>query len=82
MTLIFTVTHAEIVTYPAPPGLTTSPDFTVMADSQQVWVERIGSKLPAFDYNLYGSRETGGPKCANFSCSGTVTISNKDKCKY
>lgn len=64
----------EIVVYPPPPGLITSPDFTVNADDQQVWVERIGSKLPTFDYNLYGSREMEDLNVAGFSCSGPVTI--------
>jgi hypothetical protein len=65
---------AEIVVYHAPPGLTTSPDFTVMADTQQIWVERIGSRLEKFDYKLYGSREMEDLNVASFSCSGTVTI--------
>jgi polygalacturonase len=45
-----------------------------MADNQQVWVERIGSKLPGFEYNLYGSREMEDLNVANFSCSGSITI--------
>lgn len=65
---------AEIVTYPAPPGLTTSPDFTVKANDQSVWVERIGSKLNTFEYTLYGSREMEDLNVANFSCEGNVTI--------
>lgn len=65
---------AEIVTYPTPPTLITSPDFTVMADNQPVWLERIGSKLPSFDYALYGSKDQEDLNVANFSCSGVVTI--------
>jgi polygalacturonase len=65
---------AEIVTYPPPPGLITSPDFTLMAEDRQVWVERIGSKLKTCDYTLYGSREMEELNVANFSCSGEVKI--------
>jgi hypothetical protein len=72
--LLFNEAPAEIVVYPAPPGLRTSPDFTVLADNKQVWVERIGSKLASFDYNLYGSREMEDLNVANFSFSGTVTL--------
>ena len=68
--MLFTGASAQIVVYPAPPGLTTSPDFTVTADNKQVWVERIGSKLAAFDYKLYGSREMEDLNVAGFSCSG------------
>lgn len=71
---IFQNTTAEIVTYPTPPGLVTSPDFTVTADNQPVWVERIGSKLASFDYALYGTREMEDLNVVNFSCSGPVTI--------
>lgn len=72
--LLTTGASAEIIIHPAPPGLTTSPDFTLMADNQQVWVERIGSKLQTFDYNLYGSREMEDLNVADFSCSGMVTL--------
>ena len=65
---------AEVVLYPAPPGLVTSPHFTVTADNKQVWVELIGSKLATLDYNLYGSREMEDLNVADFSCSGRVTI--------
>ena len=74
--LIFTFygALADVVVYPAPPGLTTSPDFRVMANSKEVWVERIGSKLEKFDYSLYGSRDMEDLNVANFSCSGVITI--------
>ena len=72
--LFIPVEGTGVVLYPAPPGLITSPDFTVTADNQQVWVERIGSKFPGFEYNLYGSREMEDLNVANFSCSGTITI--------
>lgn len=72
--LPLTKAHAEIVVHPAPPGLTTSPDFTVIANNSEVWVERIGSKLETFDYKLYGSREMEDLNVADFSCTGRVTI--------
>ena len=68
---------AEIVVYPAAPGLITSPDFTVKADDKSIWVERIGSNIKTFDYSLYGSREMEDLNVANFSCSGAVTITIK-----
>jgi hypothetical protein len=74
LTISLSLSRAEIVVYPAPPGLTTSPDFTVTADNIGVWVERIGSKLETFDYKLYGSREMEDLNIADFSCSGMVTI--------
>ena len=73
-TLLSAVAYGETVVYPAPPGLITSPDFTVMADNKEVWVERIGSKLGAFDYKLYGSRDMEDLNVAGFSCSGKVSI--------
>jgi hypothetical protein len=72
--LFLTEVSAEIVTYPAPAGLMISPDFTVVADNQPVWVERIGSKLATFDYSLYGNREMEDLNVAGFSCSGEVKI--------
>ena len=74
LAMIFTGASAQIVAYPAPPGLITSPDFTVTADNKEVWVERVGSKLAAFDYKLYGSRELEDLNVAGFCCSGKVTI--------
>ena len=65
---------ADVVVYPAPPGLVTSPDFRVTAGNQEVWVERIGSSIEKFDYSLYGSRELEDLNAARFSCSGPVTI--------
>jgi hypothetical protein len=72
--MLFTGVSAQIIVYPAPPGLITSPDFTVMADNNEVWVERIGSKLATFDYTLYGSRDMEDLNVASFSCSGKVSI--------
>jgi len=76
--LIFMVfnhnTSAKVVVYPAPPGLRTSPDFTVMANNTPVWVERIGSKLKSFSYDLYSGREMEDLNVANFSCSGEVIL--------
>jgi hypothetical protein len=65
---------AEVVVYPSPPGLLTSPDFTVIAGGQQIWVERISSSLKKFDYDLYSGREMEDLNVASFSCSGAVNI--------
>ena len=77
LAMAFSGASAQIVAYPAPPGLITSPDFTVTADNREVWVERVGSKLAAFDYKLYGSRELEDLNVAGFCCSGKVTINIK-----
>jgi len=66
---------ATVIFYPAPPGLITSPDFTVKANDQSIWVERIGSNLKNFEYTVYAGREMEDLNVANFSCSGVVTIS-------
>ena len=68
------ITTAAIVVYPAPPGLKTSPDFTLIANGKPIWVERIGSNLPSFNYSLYSGRDMEDLNVANFSCSGAVTI--------
>jgi hypothetical protein len=65
---------AEVVTYPAPPGMTTSSDFTLLANGQPVWVEKIASKLVSFDYSLYGTRQMEDLNAANFSCSGQTKL--------
>jgi hypothetical protein len=65
---------AKIVAYPVPPGLITSPDFTVQANELPVWVERIGSSKPVFEYKLYSGREMEDLNVACFSCDGPVTI--------
>ncbi len=67
-------TPTTLVTYPAPPGLITSPDFTVKVNDKPVWVERIGSKLKSFEYKLYSGREMEDLNVAGFSCSGPLTI--------
>jgi hypothetical protein len=72
--LFFQNVAAEIIAYPAPPGLRTSPDFSLLADSAQIWVERIGSKQLTFDYSLYGTRDMEDLNVANFSCSGPTKI--------
>ena len=33
---------SEVVTYPVPPGLETSPDFTVRVSGTEVWTQRVG----------------------------------------
>lgn len=68
------VVSAKVVTYPAPPGLITSMDFTVKANGTPIWVERIGSKLQSFNYSLYSGREMEDLNVANFSFSDRVTI--------
>jgi hypothetical protein len=65
---------ATVITYPAPPGLITSPDFTVKVNNEPVWVERVGSKLKSFEYQLYSGREMEDLNVAGFSCSGPLTI--------
>jgi hypothetical protein len=73
----FTIVHkvtAEIVVYPAPPGLITSPYFTIKANDIPIWVERIGSSMRSFNYSFYSGREMEDLNVANFSCSGPVTI--------
>ncbi|OGV36938.1 MAG: hypothetical protein A2X48_00310 [Lentisphaerae bacterium GWF2_49_21] len=63
-----------ILAYPMPPGLVTSPDFTITVNDTPVWVERIGSKLKSFDYRLYAGREMEDLNVANFACSGPMKI--------
>lgn len=65
---------ASIVIYPVPPGLVTSPDFTIEVNNSPVWVERIGSKLTYIDYPLYSSREMEDLNVASFASSGLATI--------
>ena len=65
---------AKVVTYPAPPGLRTSPDFIVLANNTPVWVERIGSKMASFSYDLYSGRDMEDLNTASFACSDSVTI--------
>jgi Glycosyl hydrolases family 28 len=76
-TLIYNI-PAQIVAYPAPPGLITSTDFTVQVNGMPVWVERTGSRLKSFSYPLYyGSRAMEDLNVANFSGSGRMTIKIK-----
>ncbi|MBL7697473.1 MAG: hypothetical protein JNK79_04925 [Chitinophagaceae bacterium] len=65
---------AQVVTYPAPPGLTTSPDFSVKANDKTIWVEKIGSNVHTPQYALYGGIEMEYLNVANFSCAGKVTL--------
>lgn len=64
----------DLVVYPQPPGLRTSADFSIKANGIPVWVEKIGSKIPKFDYSLYGSRDMEDLNAAGFSCSGEVNL--------
>jgi hypothetical protein len=66
--------YAKVITYPAPPGLVTSPDFTVKVNDTVVWVEKIGSDYHTPQYNLYGGIEMEYLNVANFSASGPLTI--------
>jgi hypothetical protein len=70
------IISAEIITYPAPPGLVTSPDFTIKANNTPIWVEKIGSKLKSFDYTigLSGGMEMENLNAAGFSFYGKVTL--------
>lgn len=65
-----------IITYPAPPGLQTSPDLTVTVNNKPVWVERVASKLDTFDYSigLYGGRKMEDLDVANFAFEGKIKI--------
>ena len=65
---------AQVVTYPTPPGLITSPDFTIKADGKPVWVEKIGSNVHTAKYALYGGIEMEYLNVASFSCSGKLTL--------
>ena len=65
---------AQVVTYPAPPGLVTSPDFTVKANGKPIWIEKIGSNVHTAKYALYGGIEMEYLNVANFSCSGKITL--------
>ncbi len=64
----------SVVSYPPPPGLATSPDFTLTANGEAVWVERIFNDLEAMDYMVYGSKEMEDLNVANFSCKGQINI--------
>ena len=52
MALVLQAYHAsaQVVTYPAPPGLVTSPDFSVKANEKPIWVEKIGSNVHTAKY--------------------------------
>ena len=77
MTVLLSCTDyvsAQLVTYPSPPGLITSSDFTIKADGKPVWVEKIGSNVHTDKYALYGGIEMEYLNVANFSCSGKLTL--------
>ncbi|MFC1650585.1 glycosyl hydrolase family 28 protein [Candidatus Latescibacterota bacterium] len=65
---------SSVVPYPAPPGLTTSTDFTVQANGTDIWVERVGGAAMEQDdsYIYHGDLED--MNIAAFSCSGPVEI--------
>ena len=60
--LVLPATAQKTVVYPAIPGMTTSPDYTLTANGQSVWVEQVGAD---------GME---GLHVANFSCEGAQTI--------
>ena len=60
--LVLPAAAQKTVVYPAIPGMTTSPDYTLSANGQSVWVEQVG---PEGMESLH---------VANFSCEGTQTI--------
>jgi len=62
--LLFTrfISNAQIITYPPPSGLTTSPDFTVKVNNKPVWTECVGN----------GGMEN--LNVTNYSASGTQVI--------
>ena len=76
--------QTAVTAYPAPPGLVTSPDFTLTANGTEVWVEKITGGGPINVYNHEGIiledfLPAGLPmedlNAAGFSCTGPVTIS-------
>lgn len=66
----------EVITYPIPPGLQTSPDLKVTVDGVPVWVERAGSMLEKFDHDLglYGGRRLEDMDVAAFAFTGKVKM--------
>ncbi|MCU0455705.1 MAG: glycosyl hydrolase family 28 protein [Bacteroidales bacterium] len=64
----------NVVPYPEAPGLTASKDFELSVNGVPVWIERVGSKLDTFSYDLYSGREMEDLNAAGFSFSGTVTV--------
>lgn len=72
-----------IITYPVPPGLVTSPDFTVTVNNSPVWVERVESELDTFDYTigLYGGRKMEDLNVSNFAFEkeAEIKITAKNK---
>lgn len=74
--IFYNCNSARVVPYPAPPGLTTSPDFTVQANGIDVWVERVGGaameQVNPTSVIFYGNLED--MNIAAFSCGGFVEI--------
>lgn len=66
----------RVITYPAPPGLQTSPDLKVSVNGEPVWVERAGSRLEKFDHDLglYGGRKLEDMDVAAFAFEGNVKV--------
>ncbi|MEJ7677416.1 MAG: hypothetical protein WKG06_06010 [Segetibacter sp.] len=57
-----TKANSVVISYPASPGMVTSPDFTVKVNDKNIWTESVGN----------GGMEN--LNVANFSGSGTQTI--------
>ena len=69
-------TTSKVIPYPAPPGLITSPDFTVQVNGADVWVERVGgSKMEQVNQGAIIYRGIlEDMNVTNFTCSGPVDI--------
>lgn len=72
--LFLHIASGKIISYPPPPGLITSKDFTVEVNGKTIWVERVGSKLQSFEYTLYSGRDMEDLNVASFSFSRRVKI--------
>ena len=80
--IMFSVTsssHAEIIAYPSPPGLTTSDDFTVEINGQIVWTEKLESNmdltsLPSWFTSTPYTKLPQQVNIVNFSCSEPISV--------
>lgn len=70
----FVACTTSVVSYPPPPGLVTSPDFSLKANGESIWVERIYNDTANMDYMVYGSKEMEDLNVANFSHAGPINI--------
>ncbi len=65
---------SRVITYPAPPGLTTSPDFTMNVNGTEVWVEKLGGSGIQLQQPSVSYGKLEDMNIANFSCSGPMQI--------